>query len=90
MCTGEKTVVCQSIAARARDYGIEPTLPELARTVLVETNAAGALAELLSRRVQISPKPIVLMLDEVDTLVGDTLISLLRQIRAGYRANHDW
>ena len=26
----------------------------------------------------------VLLLDEVDALVGDTLISLLRQIRAGY------
>ena len=29
-------------------------------------------------------KPLVLMLDEVDALVGDTLISLLRQLRAGY------
>jgi hypothetical protein len=31
-----------------------------------------------------SDKPIVLMLDEVDALIGDTLVSLLRQIRAGY------
>ena len=31
-----------------------------------------------------SPRPSVLLLDEVDALVGDTLISLLRQIRAGY------
>ena len=30
------------------------------------------------------PRPTVLLLDEVDALVGDTLISLLRQIRAGY------
>ena len=29
-------------------------------------------------------KPLVLLLDEVDALVGDTLISLLRQLRAGY------
>ena len=29
-------------------------------------------------------RPTVLFLDEVDALVGDTLISLLRQIRAGY------
>ena len=29
-------------------------------------------------------RPAVLFLDEVDSLVGDTLISLLRQIRAGY------
>jgi len=31
-----------------------------------------------------APRQTVLMLDEVDALVGDTLISLLRQIRAGY------
>jgi hypothetical protein len=33
---------------------------------------------------QTSSKPTVLLLDEVDALIGDTLISLLRQIRAGY------
>ena len=38
----------------------------------------------LTRWAQHSPKPVVLLLDEVDALVGDTLISLLRQIRAGY------
>ena len=31
-----------------------------------------------------SDKPIVLFIDEIDTLVGDTLISVLRQLRAGY------
>ncbi|MBN2895454.1 MAG: AAA-like domain-containing protein [Campylobacterales bacterium] len=31
-----------------------------------------------------SSKPTILLLDEVDALIGDTLISLLRQIRAGY------
>ena len=30
------------------------------------------------------PKPIVLLLDEVDALIGDTLVSLLRQLRTGY------
>ncbi|WP_430932285.1 AAA-like domain-containing protein [Saccharicrinis sp. 156] len=29
-------------------------------------------------------KPLVLMIDEIDALVGDSLISVLRQIRAGY------
>ncbi|BBD76493.1 AAA family ATPase [Hydrogenophilus thermoluteolus] len=29
-------------------------------------------------------RPVVLLLDEVDALVGDTLVSLLRQLRAGY------
>jgi hypothetical protein len=39
---------------------------------------------LLSRWAAESAKPIVLMIDEVDALVGDTLISLLRQLREGY------
>ncbi len=30
------------------------------------------------------PKPIILLLDEVDALIGDTLVSLLRQLRTGY------
>lgn len=29
-------------------------------------------------------KPLVLFIDEIDSLVGDTLISVLRQLRAGY------
>ena len=31
-----------------------------------------------------SKKPVVFLIDEIDSLVGDTLISVLRQIRAGY------
>jgi hypothetical protein len=42
------------------------------------------LTELLERWARENDQPIVLLLDEVDALVGDTLISLLRQIRAGY------
>ena len=44
-------------------------------------DAVGAAISLLS---ELNEKPIVLFLDEVDALVGDTLISLLRQIRSGY------
>jgi type II secretory pathway predicted ATPase ExeA len=44
-------------------------------------DAVGAAIALLS---QVNEKPVVLFLDEVDALVGDTLISLLRQIRSGY------
>jgi hypothetical protein len=42
------------------------------------------LTAVLTHWAQHSAKPVVLLLDEVDALVGDTLISLLRQIRAGY------
>ena len=30
------------------------------------------------------PKPLVLLVDEIDSLVGDTLLSVLRQLRVGY------
>ncbi|MDP2751755.1 MAG: AAA-like domain-containing protein [Rhodocyclaceae bacterium] len=49
-----------------------------------DTSPMEMLSGMLSYWAGIEPKPIVLMLDEVDALVGDTLISLLRQIRAGY------
>ena len=42
------------------------------------------LTHLLSFWAACESRPLVLLLDEVDTLVGDTLISLLRQLRAGH------
>ena len=44
----------------------------------------GALGEALTRWCEADPKPLVLLIDEIDSLVGDTLISVLRQLRAGY------
>lgn len=77
-------VVCEALAASANTYQIEPRLPAIAAQILQAQQHTGALTQLLTHWAHISPKPIVLMLDEVDALVGDTLISLLRQIRAGY------
>ena len=45
---------------------------------------AGALAEALTRWAQSDPKPLVLLIDEIDSLIGDTLLAVLRQLRAGY------
>ena len=44
----------------------------------------GALRHALGRWSLNDSKPLVLLIDEIDTLVGDTLISVLRQLRAGY------
>jgi len=33
---------------------------------------------------ELRPKPVVLFIDEIDSLVGDSLITVLRQLRAGY------
>lgn len=42
------------------------------------------LSAFLSRLCQALDKPLVLILDEIDALVGDSLVSILRQIRSGY------
>lgn len=49
-----------------------------------QTGKTSVVQSLLSRWASESDKPIVLLIDEVDALVGDTLISLLRQLREGY------
>ncbi len=52
--------------------------------ILDAYGAHGALQQLLVRWAADSTKPLVVMIDEIDALVGDTLISVLRQLRAGY------
>ncbi|MBI4603760.1 MAG: ATP-binding protein [Planctomycetes bacterium] len=56
-------------------------------SALPELRQAGEeplLNRLLSRHAAADPRPLVVFFDEVDTLIGDTLISFLRQLRAGY------
>jgi Cdc6-like AAA superfamily ATPase len=43
-----------------------------------------ALQTLLEQWCEQSPQPIILLIDEIDALIGDTLIAVLRQLRAGY------
>ena len=43
-----------------------------------------ALGTALSRWAQAAPEPLVLLIDEIDTLTGDSLLSVLQQVRAGY------
>ena len=52
--------------------------------VLSKSGPHGVLHEVLSRWAAADPKPVVLLIDEIDALVGDTLITVLRQLRAGY------
>ena len=52
--------------------------------ILAKHGPAGALGEALTRWSEADAKPLVLLVDEIDALVGDTLLSVLRQLRAGY------
>ncbi len=76
--------VVQSIAFSARDSLGDDNAPVLASDVLGRVSATSVLKEFLNRWCHMASNPTVLILDEVDALVGDTLISLLRQLRAGY------
>ena len=76
--------VVQTIANGARWSLQDENAQTLARQVLQEQAALVALEGFLTRWCEASPLPVVLLLDEVDALIGDTLISLLRQLRAGY------
>ncbi len=42
------------------------------------------LQDLLNRWAETCPRPVVLFVDEIDALFDDALISVLRQLRAGY------
>ncbi len=57
---------------------------EVWRDVLAENGPFTAFGETLSAWSEQDPKPLVVLIDEIDTLVGDTLIAVLRQLREGY------
>jgi hypothetical protein len=50
----------------------------------LEDISGNSLSNFLQYWSESSEKRIVLFIDEIDSLVGDTLISVLRQLRAGY------
>ena len=53
----------------------------------LEKNGPGdALAQVLRRWTRSDPRPLVLLVDEIDALVGDTLITVLRQLRSSYHS----
>jgi hypothetical protein len=72
------------IADRANLYLQDSSLSKQMTTVLEQFSPNQALNHFLSIWSQANSKPLVLFIDEIDSLVGDTLLSVLRQLRAGY------
>ena len=77
-------VAVEQISRGARDQIGDADAAALGREVIATSTGGTKVEEFLTRWCVQSPLPVVLLLDEVDALVGDTLISLLRQLRAGY------
>ena len=76
--------IFRELASWAR-FTMRDSLPsEIWSGLLDEIGPDGALGEVLNRWAEADRKPLVLLIDEIDSLVGDTLISVLRQLRAGY------
>ncbi len=78
------TGVTQAIANAARWQIGDLEGQRLALELLPTQPAVVLLEEFLTRWCVTLPRPVVLLLDEIDALVGDTLISVLRQLRSGY------
>lgn len=75
-----------TIAAEAR-LVLKSELPnDMLRKVVRDENTTGSnmLTTFLTALCEALDRPLVLFIDEIDALVGDSLVSVLRQIRAGY------
>ena len=75
--------ILSSLAMSAEMLGddyVEEIWPDL----LAKSGPNNALRRTLARWCLANPVPLVLLVDEIDSLVGDTLVSVLRQLRAGY------
>jgi len=81
--------ILSEISLRA-SYHMDDTFPdEIMVETLEKSGGQNALNAFLTRWSHHSEKPLVLFLDEIDSLIGDTLISVLRQLRGGYDKRPD-
>ena len=76
-------VILGELALRASLLGDE-FLDEIWPDILTKSGPGAALRVALTRWANADPKPLVLLIDEIDALIGDSLLSVLRQLRAGY------
>ena len=72
------------IAMRARLALKDDFVREIKHEALEMEGPDGALKWVLTEWSLASPQPLVLLVDEIDSLIGDSLISVLRQLRSGY------
>ncbi|CAN2049847.1 AAA+ ATPase domain-containing protein [Candidatus Magnetomoraceae bacterium gMMP-13] len=76
--------ILRELASRAKIY-LNDNFPHSMLSEFLDSGGYGsALNQCLTEWPQKLEKPFVLLIDEIDSLVGDTLISVLRQIRSGY------
>ncbi len=72
------------IKARARKAFPNNSALDFFNNIIAAEISGNSLYECLEFLSSNFSKPFILFIDEIDSLVGDTLISVLRQLRAGY------
>ena len=72
------------LATRARIVLEDNFLADIRAEILRGYGADEALEEALVRWAESDRRPLVLLIDEIDALIGDALLSVLRQLRSGY------
>ncbi len=77
------------LARRARRMVQDNFVQSTKARLLVDCGADSVLNEMLALWAESSTEPLVLLIDEIDTLVGDSLLLVLRQLRAGYDERPD-
>jgi hypothetical protein len=76
--------ILSGIESRLLDYpALHSKFPDYIK-IINERGAFSALNDTLVGFCMALDRPLILLIDEIDSLVGDTLISVLRQIRSGY------
>jgi hypothetical protein len=76
--------ILYELGDRARRHLNDTVLASIRAEALRDAGPFSALGAALTRWAEATPEPTVLFIDEIDSLIGDTLISTLRQLRAGY------
>ena len=82
--TAGMRAILSALASEARHASDDEWLAATWPGILERSGPHDALRETLTRWAESEAKPLVLLIDEIDALVGDTLLAVLRQLRAGY------
>ena len=76
--------IATEIAREAEDTLDDAAMAERATRFDTTVRPDAALGTLLRIWAQAAEQPLIVLIDEIDALVGDTLVSVLRQLRSGY------
>ena len=82
--------IASQIAREARYTLDDPATADAADALDTTRRPDDALGTLLATWTTAADTPLVLLIDEIDAMVGDSLVSVLRQLRTGYAQRPAW